>query len=249
MMIRIFVRHTSNSHGKCRPEWFSLENCFKNLLGILDDRSELIVLFDGDPTEHFVNKYDVKIVKIEGGCDSKSFIKVLDYVKDLDNIRDDDIIYLLEDDYLHRPGSLAALREIFSTFPNGVDYVSLYDHADKYMIQYQIPGFVTQLTHTQNIHWRTTPSTTNSYAMKFSTLKRDLDIHYKYCTMGPVTQDHLKFLELWKSGKSLLTPIPGYSTHVENALMSPTIDWFKINEHVNDKNNGRTCEDCDSTSS
>ena len=238
MKIHIFVRHTSNPHGKFRPEWFSLENCFKNLIGILDDQSELTVLFDGDPSDHFVSKYDVKIVKIEGGCDSKSFTKVLDYVtKDVD-IPDDDIVYLLEDDYLHRPGSLDALREIFSTFQNGVEYVSLYDHANKYMLQYQTPGFIPQLTHTKNTHWRTTPSTTNTYAMKFSTLKRDLDIHYKYCTMGPVTQDHLKFLELWQMGKSLLTPIPGYSTHVENALMSPTIDWFKISELQNNNVDG-----------
>jgi hypothetical protein len=247
-MIHIFVRQTSHVHGKCRPPWFSLEKCFDNLLSILDEDSDLTVIFDGDSTDHFVSKRNVKIVNIEGGCESKSFTKLLDYVKDLD-ISDDDIIYLLEDDYLHKPGSLDILREIFTSFSN-VDYVSLYDHMDKYLVQYQVPGFITQLTCTKNVHWRTTHSTTNSYAMKFSTLKRDLDIHYefsKFDVYGPVTQDHLKFLNLWKNKRSLLTPVPGFSTHVENSLMSPTIDWFKISEQI--IHNGGTTQNSDTSAS
>jgi hypothetical protein len=155
------------------------------------------------------------------------------------DIPDDDIVYLLEDDYLHREGWGDVLKEIFES--SNVDYVSLYDHMDKYIPGYfnvNAQGFVTQLFCTNSYHWRSTPSTTNSYAMKFSTLKRDIDIHYKWCDyekVGKVTQDHAKFCELWNSGKSLVTPIPGYSTHVENELMSPTIDWVKIVERTTKK--------------
>jgi hypothetical protein len=234
MTIHVFVRHTSNNHGKFRPDWFSYEDCFRNLMNIVGD-SNLTVVFDGDPTDHFVTKYKPNIVKIEGGTETKSFTKLLDYVKEL-VIADDDIIYFIEDDYIHRPGSMNALKDIFKS--SNVDYVSLYDHADKYSTGYfemYAKGFVYQLLCTKECHWRTTPSTTNSFAMKFSTLKRDIDIHYKYSdydTIGNITQDHHKFCELWNSGKSLVTPIPGYSTHVENQLMSPTIDWVKIIEQT-----------------
>jgi hypothetical protein len=198
----------------------------------MDDKSDLTVFFDGDPTDHFVNKYNANIVKADGGTDCKSFTKLLDHVKELD-IPDDDIIYFVEDDYLHRTGSLDILREIFTS--SNIDYVSLYDHADKYVHGYfnmYAPGFISQLYCTKNSHWRSTPSTTNSYAMKFSTLKRDIDIHYKFADFDKFgnIQDHSKFCELWNKGKSLVTPVPGYSTHVENQLMSPTIDWVKINE-------------------
>jgi hypothetical protein len=230
MKVHVFVRHTSHGHGKFRPDWFSYESCFRNLLSIMDEDSELTVFFDGDPTNHFVTKYDQKIVTTEGGTETKSFTKLLDYVKALD-IKDDDIVYFVEDDYLHLPNSLSVLREIFSS--SNVDYISLYDHADKYMpgyFEHYARGFVSQLYVTEKCHWRTTPSTTNSYAMKFSTLKRDIDVHYKYSKTGYISQDHAKFCELWNIGKSLVTPIPGYSTHVENNLMSPTTDWIKVSE-------------------
>lgn len=239
MKIHVFVRHTSNSHGKFRPDWFSAEDCFKNLLKVTseDEDTHLTVVFDGDTSDHFVSKYPyVKIVTIEGGTETKSFTKLLDYLKDRDDIDDGDIVYLVEDDYIHRPGSMNILKEIFTK--SNVDYVSLYDHADKYMHGYfemYARGFVTQLFCTGSTHWRSTPSTTNSYAMKFSTLKRDIDVHYKFSNfekIGNITQDHQKFCELWNSGKSLLTPIPGYSTHVENQLMSPTIDWVKVLEQT-----------------
>jgi len=238
MKIHVFVRHTSHSHGKFRPDWYSDEDCFRNLLNTIDNDANLTICFDGDQTDHFVTKYNQNIVNIDGGCDSKSFTKLLDHVTSMD-IPDDDIVYLLEDDYLHREGWGDVLKEIFES--SNVDYVSLYDHMDKYIPGYfnvKAQGFVTQLFCTKSYHWRSTPSTTNSYAMKFSTLKRDIDIHYKWCDyekVGKVTQDHAKFCELWNSGKSLVTPIPGYSTHVENELMSPTIDWVKIVERTTKK--------------
>ena len=204
---------------------------------------ELTVVFDGDPTDHFVSKYPVKIVTFEGGTDAKSFINLLDYVLKQD-IPDDDIVYLVEDDYIHRPNSLNVLKEVFQN--SNVAYVSLYDHMDKYHPGYfntYANGFPTQLFCTSTCHWKTTPSTTNSYAMRFSTLKRDKDIHYKYCNFGNVVQDHRKFLDLWSTGKSLVTPIPGYSTHVENGLLSPTIDWIKVLKETIDINERGISED------
>jgi hypothetical protein len=40
--------------------------------------------------------------------------------------------------------------------------------------------------------------------------------------------DHTKFLELWKHGSNLISPIPGQATHCEISFLSPTINWNKI---------------------
>lgn len=231
--IHVFVRHTSNEHGKFRPDWFSAEKCFENLLSVFDKDAKITVVFDGDSTDHFVSKFPyVDIVHTEGGVDSKSFTKLLDHVLSRDDIKDDDIVYFVEDDYIHRHNSVKILRDIFKS--SNADYVSLYDHPDKYIpgyFQRFAQGFITHVVCTDKCHWKTTPSTTNTYAMKFSTLKRDREVHYKYCDfdkVGKVTQDHVKFCELWNSGKSLVTPIPGYSTHVENGMLSPNVDWVKV---------------------
>jgi hypothetical protein len=184
------------------------------------------VIFDGDPTDHFVSKYkdQCKLVCIDAGTECKSFQNMVKYVMSQD-IPDEDIVYFVEDDYLHLPGFLKIMEEGFET---NADYLTLYDHGDKYRPGYYetyARGFQIQIVHSKSIHWRTTPSTTNTYAMKMKTLKRDIEFHMKYSEKGIITQDHEKFCALWNSGRSLISCIPGYSTHCDFDGIAPCIDW------------------------
>ena len=79
-------------------------------------------------------------------------------------------------------------------------------------------------------HWRTTPSTCNTYAGKWKTFKKHWEIHWKYCQPEFTHDgyDHTKFIELWKNGSNLITPIPSYSTHCEKNFLAPLIDWNSI---------------------
>jgi hypothetical protein len=70
-----------------------------------------------------------------------------------------------------------------------------------------------------------TPSTTNTFATKYSNLINDIEIHNKYSTGVEPSADHYKFLELSQRGRILISSIPGYSTHCQNDLLSPCIDW------------------------
>ena len=227
--MKIFFRTTSNQAGKFRPEWFSYKNCFDNFLNEFKD-DDVTIFFDGDSTSHFVNESGVKIVNIKGGSETKSFLKLVDYIREQD-YKDDEIIYIVEDDYLHKEGASKVLKEAFDQFPNAY-YVTLYDHNDKYMPGYYdvyAPNFPIQLLVSKSAHWRTTPSTTNTFATRFKTLKEDIDIHKEFSSPEKKTSDdHFKFISLWNKGRSLISCIPGYSTHVENALMSPTIDWENV---------------------
>ena len=230
-MIRIFQRHcnfSTQSANKPRPDWFDREKIFDSFISTLDERVDYTAFHDsgnGNIEDHFLSDKDVKKVSMLGGNDAQSFLNVLNYVIE-QNYDDNDIIYFLEDDYLHKIGWIDILLEGFEYI--GADYYTLYDHPDKYYLQ-MYEDLQSKIIATPSVHWRTTPSTTNTYACKLKTLKKHLPIHIKSCDLVEKwTKDHDKFTELWNAGSNLISCSPGYSTHVEGNMLSPTINWSQI---------------------
>jgi hypothetical protein len=66
-----------------------------------------------------------------------------------------------------------------------------------------------------------------TFATRLKTLKEDESILRQF-TNGSYPEDHLMFQELRKKGRTLVTPIPGFSTHGESAWMSPLRNWEQI---------------------
>jgi hypothetical protein len=230
-MIRIFQRHcnfSTQSAHKPRPDWFDREKIFDSFISTLDERVEYTAFHDsgnGNIEDHLINFKDVKKVSMFGGNDAQSFLNVLNYVIE-QNYDDNDIIYFLEDDYLHKSGWIDILLEGFEYI--GADYYTLYDHPDKYYLP-MYENLQSKIIATPSIHWRTTPSTTNTYACKFKILKQHFNIHVHYCDLiEKWTKDHDKFTYLWNMGSNLVSCVPGYSTHVEGNMLSPATDWNKI---------------------
>lgn len=225
-IIEVFVRHCNYSAAsahKKRPENFSREACHRNLLSTKDARVHLTYFLDiAREGDHFIQP---EAIQIQEGTEAGSFLKMLEYVAKLD-LHPDTIIYFLEDDYLHRPGWVDILFEGFLT---DADYVTLYDHRDKYT---HYPKLKSKILITPSCHWRTTPSTTNTYAMRFSTLKQDLSIHRRFSLGRKITADHDKFCFLEKRGAVLISSIPGWSTHLDIEFISPCIDWGNLNMRV-----------------
>jgi len=225
MKIEVFLRHCYSSKvnlsGANRPTWWNKQKVFENFTNTLNsETTNYTIIYDeayGDKKDTFLK--DVDALEISCGKESKSFCKTLDYVLSK-NFDDDTIIYFLEDDYVHRPNWDRILLDGF-TLP--IDYVTLYDHGDKYQEMYR--NFMTKVLITQHSHWMPTPSTTNTFAVKFKTLKEDQDIHRQFSTGYEPSADHLKFLELNKKGRTLISSIPGYSTHCHSQFLSPCIDW------------------------
>ena len=118
-------------------------------------------------------------------------------------------VVFLEDDYRVAPGWIELIAEglRFSS------YVTLYDHPDKYSRLYA--GLTSQLF-LGSRHWRTVPSTTNSWATSAAVLVEDKDIH---CAYG--SRDHEKFLALWSRGRRLVSCMPGAWSHEEVAMKTP----------------------------
>jgi hypothetical protein len=85
--------------------------------------------------------------------------------------------------------------------------------------------FMSKVLITKYSHWMPTPSTTNTFAVKFKTLKEDYKIQKKWSTNYEPSADHAKFIELNQRGRNLISSIPGYSTHCHSQFLSPCIDW------------------------
>ena len=228
MKIHILYRHynVEGTGNKFRPSWFDYEKCFINLLSTIEGKNvDLHVIMDGDSNGNFIENYKDKytLYNINVGGDYNSYLETYKYIKTL-NVGDNDLIYFLENDYLHTDNWVEEIVTLFQTYPQGLNYVSLYDHNDKYFPEH-VNDMISRVYTTNTHHWRTIGSTCGSYIIPKNIFIEDEDIN----TGGP--GDHNKFLHLNSTkNRFVLTPIPGLSTHCMEGLMSPTIDWETINK-------------------
>lgn len=122
---------------------------------------------------------------------------------------DEDIVYFVEDDYLHLENPCP--KDVIEEGLQHADYVTLYDHPDKYMNEYEC-GEETKVFRTTNSHWKYSASTTMTFATKVGTLKKDLDTWMKW-TNGDHPHDHQIFMEL--GPRRLAVAIPGLAVHTD----------------------------------
>ena len=234
-MINVFYRISDGGYAKEKPDYVSNEKCLNNFLrNFLNLKNtekcftnDITIIADNvsEETYNWLKDKNLNIERTSFGNGAESFNYVLDKSLDLDG---DSVVYFVEDDYLHRKNSAKVLLEGIEL---GADYVTLYDHPDKF--RDDINPYVTEggedtkVFLTESCHWKFTNSTTMTFASKVETLKDDLDIIKKWTT-GTHPNDFEMFVELRNKGKSLVSPLPGYSTHGEIQFLSPLIDWQSI---------------------
>jgi hypothetical protein len=204
-----------------------LENCItefgKENITILGDRLN-------NETRDYVESLNLKLIEVNNGSGAGTFRDALDLA--VKENKDSDLVYLLEDDFLHKPNSKNLLIEGLSKYNA---YITLYDHPDKYLNKenggnpfIEQEGEVTRLVKTDSIHWKITNSTVMSFAAKISRLKDDYDLLLKYSSQN-ITDSFRFFMELNQTkGIPVLSSVPGYSTHCESAWLSPLTNWNKI---------------------
>ncbi len=250
MTLHIYYRHTSvaRSSGKARPPWFSHANCLVNLLDTISDHLRdgsvrLNVLFDGNEAEmqadfamgqvaqHIAAQPSAANAiterRIQGGTQRTAWRACIGIVKDDAETRvaSGDLVYLLENDYLHMPGWV---DEVLALRSQGIewDYLTLYDHPDKYPNQcdhvdaaryHALPA---RLFASSRRHWRTTPSTCASYVLSRETFLRD----HSVLRLGLYDLRLFRLLTTFKR-RTLISPLPGMSTHCMAGLLSPIVDW------------------------
>ena len=209
-----------------RPEWFSKERCLNSVLSEIDSDTEIVIVHDG-PIGTFYNKCQslgLQIIKLNGSHpdvfvnNEESFRYCCRYGKDR---RDYDNIYLLEDDYLHRPGWENKLHDGL----DNLGLLSLFDHIDRYRRTDDICFNQESIKVINDTHWRTHESTTCTWAATKNIFDRIVD-----SAIREGLEDRRFFRECYNNGIRLWNPIPGYSTHCEKGGMSAGIDWKQVSE-------------------
>lgn len=231
-VVHIIYRISDAGYPKVKLPIISNENCLKNALKCFPtDKVDWKIICDGcsDSTMEMVKRYfpESSIIVTSLGSGAATFNYAYDLAIQYNN---NDIVYFLENDYLHLSDSLDILLDGFNLKNGENDYITLYDHPDKYDTEHICYYYMKKNTHVflgEKSHWKTAFSTTMTFASKVVTLKKDEKIWRKW-TKTKHPYDFEIFLDLGKRGRSLLSPIPGRSTHGEVAFLSPLIDWNNI---------------------
>ena len=229
--MKIIYRISDVGYNKVKPNYIGNEKCLANATSAFKDADWSIIADNvSEETNNMIQKYKSRdhIYYTSVGHGAGTFNLALDEAL---NYNDEEIIYFIENDYLHKPESHKILEEGFSL---GASFVSLYDHPDKYLDPSrggnpycEGGGESTRVYLTDSCHWKLTNSTTMTFSTKVSTLKRVEPILRKY-TNSTYPNDFQMFLKLGEKDESLITPLPGYSTHGETAWLTPLTNWNKI---------------------
>lgn len=245
MLIKIY-RISDKGNQKTKVNFATKMNCLKNFIQEFG-KDNLFIVADNcsEVTINELNKLDLSILKTNLG-NSGSFIYAVKFV--IHSFKDNDYVYFIEDDYIHLSKSLDIIYEGLSI----ADYVTLYDHPDKYHKSEKSIVLVTE-----SAHWQTICSTTMTFATKVIVMREDFWI-FKNLSLKkgpkdflifpiisnrtPVYQFHSSFFKkvmtlithyilvmlrliLFNKTRVIISCIPGYSTHSEIEYLSPFIDW------------------------
>jgi len=241
--MKFLYRISNNSYYKERLHNATKEACFLNFCKnypILSDKIYVVADNVNVQLKQFLVENLPKnghLIEVNTGSNGASFRLQLELTKQIDQ---DEVVVFQEDDYLfksHRSDCDTKKKNNTITLEglDRADYISLYDHPDKY-ISPTLGGNPaitddgvekTGVFLTQSSHWKYTNSTTLSFAAKAKTILEDTPIWMQYCA-GNHPNDYQAFLALKRRGRKVATPIPGLSTHAEISWLSPLHDWSYI---------------------
>jgi hypothetical protein len=220
--VKLYYRISDQSYKKPKLIGATKEVCLKNFVrcflkrdipwavpGDWSDPLRVIADRCAPATVEMLAKTGLVVMETDKG-NAGSFMTTFDLA--LLECADDELIYFCEDDYLHTPDAPTLLEEGIRR----ADYVTLYDHPDKYTRLYS-GGEHSKVIRTASRHWRYTVSTCMTFGAKAKTLKEDADVWMKG-TSGDHPHDHHIFSELAKRGRRLAVPLPGAACHTDLTL-------------------------------
>ena len=225
--MKIIYRISDTGYNKVKPDYINNENCLKNFCNVFYDHIyDIHIIADNcsEITINMIKKYidPINIEKVSIGHGAGTFNLALDKAL---KWNDEEIVYLVENDYIHLPGSPEVLEEGFNL---GAPYMSLYLHPDKFISPSQggnpevdsDGGYPTKIYRGETQLFGIFNSTTMTFAAKVKTLKDDEDILRKW-TSEKYPNDFQMFLELREKGSILLCPLNTFSTHGETMWLAP----------------------------
>lgn len=234
-MINYIYRISDKSNDKNKINNATKMHCLDNFISIFG-LENLTVILDNCEESTFISVKQRGVNNIirtnlgnQGACRF-----TMEYA--LENFKNEEFVYFVEDDFLHKPNALKLLCEGLEI----AEYVTLYDHPDKYVNSgdnkyIKNGGEVTKVLLSKSSHWKLTNSTVMTFAVKVKTLREDFFIWKNFPARSFKAWQRLQKLELrfkikyfYRKKRMLISPIPGTSTHCEIKYLSPFTDWSKI---------------------
>lgn len=206
--MKIYYRISDKSYEKEKIPGATKQVCLKNCLKSFP-KTEIIVIADKCKQETINSIKSIigkkgKIIETFLG-NAQSFVKALNLAIEL---HDDEVVYMLEDDYIHKEKCIGLLEEGLQF----AHYATLFDYIDKYLPPYN--NEITKVFRGNNKHWKLSISTTMTFATTAKNLKKDFEIWQYYCK-GDHPNDHMAFCTLNNAKKFLAVSIPGSATHTD----------------------------------
>lgn len=241
----ILFRISSRGYPKVKVDGVDKHDSLKNLVNTFKGWEFICVADNCDDAliGHLKENYQFdQLIETKLG-NPGSFWKLYEIA--LNKVKDDDIFYFIEDDYLHLPDAPAAIEEGLRYF----DYVTLYDHPDKYKLNGgPVNPYVkknqfsesTEVVIAPNHLWRTSNSTTMTFAITGKILKEDADIwsitktakkDFDFDNFCVITKQPMmaksryvkqipRRIYFWSKPKRYLgISIPGLALHLEQAYL------------------------------
>ena len=181
--------------GKKPPDFFSKELCAASLLAAYEEcplDTELHVINDGPQPSPALSVLEAAAtdmwIEPQRG-NSGSYRRALEHA--VTAFDSDDLVYFVEDDYLHTRSVFTVLAAGVTVLDN-IDYFTLYEHPNAYR---RLPSGPTYLYPVEGTVWRTIPSTCMTFAARVHTLRRDVNIHQARLA-GSAPDDFGLFLRL-----------------------------------------------------
>lgn len=222
VIYRLCESEVSPPFKRIRPSWFNKIRCLETFLKSVESNKDkigsLIFLCDGKPgklVDSIPSQYNKELANFRSN--EKSLLRTFDIADSLSS----EIIYFVEDDYLHLEKSI----DVIYHGANKLKLVNGYDHLDRYIRKDDLTlnqESIVFLNET-NCHWRTAESTCCTWAATrtmWDAIKNSAR-HYKL-------EDRTFFRNLHKNNIRLWTPMPGVTTQVDDKL-SPGVDWKALN--------------------
>ena len=234
--MHVLYRISNNSYKKDRLPFATKKYCLSNFIeNVLTASDKMTIIADcvEDELKQTIYTYEtpnIKIIDEKLGSNGASFRFQIDFAISLP---DDEIVLFQEDDYIYKPAnwpydSNTTYHELIKEGMRFAEYVSFYDHPDKYLPPaFGGNKFITDqgventgIFRTVNSHWKYTNSTTCTFAATSAVIRQDQKIWRAFCS-GNHPHDFQSFLALGARGRKLATSIPGKSTHTEKPWISP----------------------------
>ncbi len=198
-------------------------NDYRITLHVLDDHSGPKLL------EAYRNllalaPYDTNLVSLADGGNGKSLRAQFDYAR----ARAQNLVYFVEDDYLHEATALEEMVDAYYSFTQHmggrpvalfpIDYVHLYE-PDRIAPTRIVPG--------TRRHWRLVQESTCTFFAHKSLLEHSWDKLVELTENGVAESTTIN--AVWRDRVALFSPIPTLTYHMHHeALMPPYSNWRRL---------------------